>query len=586
MTNSSNNSNGRVASGETRAYSYIRFSTPEQSKGDSLRRQTDASLAYCQRNGLTLDESLKLHDLGISAFKGKNAEAGALAAFLSAVEQGRVTKGSTLIVESLDRLSRNAIEEAVELVLGIVRSGIRLVTLNPEQVYEKGQLDFAKLVIALAVMSRANEESSMKSYRGKQVWKSKLANIANRKMTGKCPSWLRLSDDKKTFHIIEANAAIVRRIFKEAVDGNGAWSIARSLNRDGVRNIGYAKTWSHGNVFKLLVNPAVHGAYTPYQQSGNPRPTIQSYFPAVVSESDFNKAQFAIANRRCKGGRRDGVNGVTSLISGLAYDASDGASMVIAQKAISKDRKTGTYLVSSAARAGIKGSKYIAMPYGAIEQAVLRAIEEIDPKSFGEDKTSTESELEARRGKIAGVEARIEKIAKMLLEADTPETYTRVLGQLETQKRDIELEIEALTMKASTPAKDELGNAQELIDLLGKTTGKELKELRIKLQGKIRAIIDRVNILVVCKNRTMRRAYIQMIYKAGGYRTAVAQMEKGKLIFVVASFKIDDKATFEAEDLTKAEVQEQFKAIPLSLITVKPTRCPGPDGFFPCPAAP
>src|ERR1700758_3473375 len=51
-----------------RAYSYIRFSSPEQAKGDSLRRQTEAAEAYAKERGLSLDSSLTFRDLGISAF--------------------------------------------------------------------------------------------------------------------------------------------------------------------------------------------------------------------------------------------------------------------------------------------------------------------------------------------------------------------------------------------------------------------------------------------------------------------------------------------------------------------------------------
>jgi DNA invertase Pin-like site-specific DNA recombinase len=88
------------------AFSYARFSRPEQVRGDSLRRQFEATRAYCGRNGLVLDDSLNLRDLGVSAFRGKNAGQGALGAFTSAVASGRVPRGATLIVESLDRLSR------------------------------------------------------------------------------------------------------------------------------------------------------------------------------------------------------------------------------------------------------------------------------------------------------------------------------------------------------------------------------------------------------------------------------------------------------------------------------------------------
>ena len=63
-----------------KAYSYLRFSTPEQSKGDSLRRQTALADEYAKRHGLTLDTELNLRDLGVSAFRGDNVAVGALGA--------------------------------------------------------------------------------------------------------------------------------------------------------------------------------------------------------------------------------------------------------------------------------------------------------------------------------------------------------------------------------------------------------------------------------------------------------------------------------------------------------------------------
>src|SRR5262245_40837291 len=89
------------------AFSYIRFSHPDQAKGDSLRRQTEAARDWCGRNGLCLDETTTLRDLGRSAYTGKhrsNPDRHALAAFLKLIEQGKVPRGSFLIIENLDRL--------------------------------------------------------------------------------------------------------------------------------------------------------------------------------------------------------------------------------------------------------------------------------------------------------------------------------------------------------------------------------------------------------------------------------------------------------------------------------------------------
>ena len=98
-----------------RAYSYIRFSSPEQAKGDSLRRQMELAEQYAEAHGLELDTELTFRDLGVSAYRGLNVETGELRAFLKAVEEGIVAPGSVLLVESLDRISRRVARKAVRV---------------------------------------------------------------------------------------------------------------------------------------------------------------------------------------------------------------------------------------------------------------------------------------------------------------------------------------------------------------------------------------------------------------------------------------------------------------------------------------
>ena len=76
-----------------KAYSYIRFSTPEQAKGDSLPRQTAAARRYAISHGLELDESLTFRDLGVSAHHGRNAEVGALGRSWTRSERARLHRG-------------------------------------------------------------------------------------------------------------------------------------------------------------------------------------------------------------------------------------------------------------------------------------------------------------------------------------------------------------------------------------------------------------------------------------------------------------------------------------------------------------
>src|SRR5262245_35818186 len=129
-----------------KAYSYIRFSSRKQADGDSLRRQTEGRDAIVKRRGLELDTSLCLHDLGVSAWKGDNADTGALSVFLDLCKKGVIPKGSFLIVEHLDRLTRQHVRKALTLFFQILDAGVTIVTLQPEREYSPDDKDPLSLI--------------------------------------------------------------------------------------------------------------------------------------------------------------------------------------------------------------------------------------------------------------------------------------------------------------------------------------------------------------------------------------------------------------------------------------------------------
>lgn len=145
-----------------RAYSYVRFSTSEQMKGDSLRRQTEAAERYAALHGLDLDESLTFRDLGVSAFRGGNTETGRLGEFMAFVRSGDVPEGSYLLVESLDRISRERARAAIRTLEDICEAGINVVTLVDGKTYNLEIInnDPMALMWALMVAMRAHEESA------------------------------------------------------------------------------------------------------------------------------------------------------------------------------------------------------------------------------------------------------------------------------------------------------------------------------------------------------------------------------------------------------------------------------------------
>jgi len=189
-----------------RAFSYVRMSTPGQLLGDSLRRQLEASRTYASTHGLELVEE-PLQDLGVSAYKGANVSEGSLGRFLDAVRSGKVPTGSFLLVESLDRISRQEIRKALTTFLSIIDAGINLVTLNDAHVYSAQTTDVTDLIVSLVAMSRAHGESLQKSQRVAAAWANKRKNASTRPLTANCPAWLRLNGDRSRFEVIEARAA-------------------------------------------------------------------------------------------------------------------------------------------------------------------------------------------------------------------------------------------------------------------------------------------------------------------------------------------------------------------------------------------
>lgn len=285
-----------------KAYSYIRMSSERQISGDSLRRQLQNSRDYAAEQGLDLDETLR--DIGVSAYTGDNVENGALGRFLQLVKTGQIAQGSYLIIESLDRLSRKNVLEALPPFLAIINAGVIIVTLTDKQVYSQKiiQDNPYQLMGSLAVMIRANDESVTKSKRIKAAM-TKMREAAMRgegRYNINLPSWI---DVKKTanggteYHLNE-HAQTVRLIYELAAEGVGQMEICRILHKRNIPTLKKAnKGWHQSAVAHLLSYPAVIGTYSPkelrngkYHDVGT---TQRNFFPAAIEEDLYLRAQQA-----------------------------------------------------------------------------------------------------------------------------------------------------------------------------------------------------------------------------------------------------------------------------------------------------
>lgn len=372
--------------GKPTAYSYVRMSSQQQLKGDSLRRQLDLSRNYAESHGLELDESLR--DIGVSAWTGANVRDGALGRFLNMIETGAIERGSYLLVESLDRLSRERVIDALQPFLSILRAGIIVVTLADNQTYSADSVgeNFTQLIISLTIMARAHEESQTKSKR------LKAANDARRNKAAagigrySANMWLwldqKLVGPDKYDYVPNDNAKAVQRIFELADSGLGQIVITRRLNEEGYPTFRKAEAgWQQATVGKILGNEAVIGTYQPVHrvdgQSVPFGPPIPNYLPAVVDSDLFWRVQ---QKKRIRASSGNSGERFSNLLSGLTSCSHCGSTLRMKDGGSPASKRK--YLVCDKRyRARTCDQTSGTMRYDIVEQAILDNVREfmLDP---------------------------------------------------------------------------------------------------------------------------------------------------------------------------------------------------------------
>ena len=401
------------------AYSYLRFSTAGQEGGDSLRRQVEAAARWCEENGARLDESTTYRDLGKSAFLGdhrKNPDRHALAAFLRLTEAGRIPRDGYLLVEALDRLTREHLRAAVTLFLSILEQGVNIVTTGNGRVFRHDSDDMTDVIIAVVELARGHGESKRKSGLCGAAWgtKKKAARVDGTPPTRMCPAWLEVVGVKRvrkgagwkldftgaTYRVREDAARTVKMMFEWCVAGLGTYGILQRLLREKVPPIGRTGQWDRTYIRKTLTNPAAMGTYQP--QNGSRKRTrdgepVDDFYPAVVSPALFAAAQRAIQGRDGKSGRPPRV-GTVNPFAGLLIDAVTGSKLHVCGS-----RPWSKRLVS--ADAVQKRAERQSFPLRPLVDGLLSRLRELEASELFSDPGA--SEVAVLEGKLAAIEGRL-----------------------------------------------------------------------------------------------------------------------------------------------------------------------------------
>ncbi|CAH2898830.1 MAG: hypothetical protein PCALPYG88_3746 [uncultured Paraburkholderia sp.] len=480
------------------AYSYIRFSTAQQALGDSLRRQVDATERYCREHGLELHPD-NFKDLGVSAFKRRNIEKGALAAFLNEVKNGRIAKGSYLIIEQFDRLSRAEVGTALELFLGLTREGIKIVTSNDGKVWDRSSSnDMVSLVTAIVFMARAHDESAAKAARLSAVWSQKKAQAAQRIVTAECPRWLKMKEDRTGFDVREEMVESIRKVFDMRINGYGVVAIVNRANSEGwpvpgkrpTRRAGESVedferrknsspefTWHLSLVNRILKNRALLGEYQPRSvdpEGGTKRiavgDPVLDYYPAILDEGIFLRAQ-AVAERRGRfPGRRDAQ--MRNWLYG-SVRCQCGHSLVRKNKTSSKQPGYSRYYCTARVR-GV--SQCPSVNTDELEAAVLYVASSTLPRALGSVPVARlQAQAEVLEGKIKESEQRLNRQAESMGATEQPVVRSALLAEMEREGETL------------TACRRELLSVQaQLADWSGLTlyeADEEIKRLYDRLNG-------------------------------------------------------------------------------------------------------
>jgi DNA invertase Pin-like site-specific DNA recombinase len=428
----------------------------------------EKAAAFAHGYGLTLDTDLNMADLGVSAFRGKNARTGALAGFLEAVNKGYVPHGSYLLIENIDRLSRDDFFEAQTLFQQLILSGINVAVLSNNEVYSHERLRKQPydILYIVAEQIRANQESARKSQLigdAKARAKKRLieGSLVGRPYTRHTPAWILWSEEERQYKLIPERAAIVCEIFEMAGAGVGVDGIARKLNERRVptwTGKGKRKTadhWRNSYIRKVLTSTAPIGMFTPHTTTHDdttrvrrdePMEPVANLFPAAVAEDLYWRVRRKMTTKAPRG--RNTRQPPKAITAGIIYCATCGRTVTRVAK--QSARGSYIYLVCSRANMRAAGCGYKAVRYDAVEKALreyARGLIQDAPR--GKSAAALDKKIEGLQVSADAAQDHVFDAAEAYTEERTP-ALRRVLSERQRVLKELEKDLRELRTQRDT----------------------------------------------------------------------------------------------------------------------------------------
>jgi DNA invertase Pin-like site-specific DNA recombinase len=468
---------------------YGRYSDDEQGAGDSLRRQTEGAQKYAEAHDLGI--LMVLFDKGYSGYRGDNIKSGKLGELLQDIRDGKIKLGTVLLVESLDRLSREAPISQFLLLAEILNAGIEVVTFGDGKRYtlEAMNNNPHDLFGALGIMTRSNDEAKTKDDRHRKNWAAKRQQIKEKKLTARGPGWLKLNEKRSDWELIEERVKLVLRMFVMALAGMGTHMIAEQFNREGIKPWRGAKKWKDGTIRYILSSRAVIGEFQPCIHVDKTHrmpegPLEADYFPRIIEPAVFERVNSVLRIQ-------SGVSkNVSFLFAGLVFDGVSGERLTHAGYQYGSSRCGHAYLYHPPQKPSS------GWDYNVFENSFLHHVNNLNWADLVVSparvvNVSEKNRLEAEQARIKRI---LQRMTNMLTGEDSPpRTLIQEMKALELELAKVERKLAELDAEERNILKRQrnMKDAKKGFDELLKSN---TREARLRLRFEIRTLVKRIDI--------------------------------------------------------------------------------------------
>ena len=434
---------------QTRAALYARVSSERQADKDlSIPAQLKAMRDYAARKGWTV-----CSEYVDEARSARTADRPKFQEMISMARQ-KTAPFNAILVWKLSRFARNR-EDSIIYKKLLRKHGVEIVSIN-EQIDDSPSGKLLEGIIEVidefysANLShdtiRGMKENARRGFLNGSIPPYGFKKVKVR--VGNADKW-KLAPD-------EAEAPVIKRIFRMCLEGKGAKEIARTLNGEGLRTR-RGRKWEINAIHYILRNETITGVLIFNRVSKNSvtaveRPAdqvirVENAHPAIVEKAVFEKAQQMIKQRSP---RRVHPRTVSSnyLLSGFLYCGKCGASM---SGCAAKSSRFFYYGCHNRIRRGSAGCDCKLVNRERIEKAVveqlksrvlteenLSALIRMVNEEVNKGRSQVEELLEEKDAQIEALNGRLDKLYAAL------ETGKLVMDDLAPRIKDLRAQIEAM----------------------------------------------------------------------------------------------------------------------------------------------